>query len=175
MAEAVAAKWSGVPDAPADPGRRRMLVVSATAAAAMLVAGNDALRRSLAPALTPDEIVRSFSKARRDWTVELAVLHHLDIDRTYALALLWAALELDLDPAAGWRRKRALRLYDLYAAASDTAGRRALAELVRSRSGDPALLSRAARWFDATGPRRPRLWRTTDRTGRLLGIHLNRA
>jgi hypothetical protein len=151
-----------------------LLVVSAGAAAALFLAADPHLRTVLVPAtpLGPAEIVRSFAKPRWDWTVELAVLHRLDTDRAGALALLWAALELDLDPGQKWRLKPALRLYDLYAAASDAAGRTALAALVRSRSADPALLARATLWSDTLRAPHPRLWQTVGPDQRPLGIYL---
>ncbi len=150
--------WNALSAGEADPGRRRLLVVSASAAAALLLAANTPLLglvgSAAVPATTPADFVRTLPKRRWDWAVEFAVLHQLDLDRAHALALLWAALELDLDPSIRWRRKRALRLYDLYAAASDASGRRALAMLVTANSADPALLARAARWSDPS-PRRP--------------------
>lgn len=166
--------WGDSEDRPATLGRRDLLVVSAGAAAALFFAGDPDLRAAVAPPtpLDPAEIVRSFARPRWDWTVELAVLHRLDSDRDGALALLWAALELDLDPMQTWRVKPALRLYDLYAAASDTAGRTALAALVRSRSTDPALLARATLWSDTTRAPHPRLWQTVGPDHRPLGIYL---
>jgi hypothetical protein len=175
MASIVGSYWSGLSPGEVDHGRRRMLVVG-TSAAALILAGSLPLRQTITTlrslAITPAELVRSFAKTRWDWTVELAVLHHLEIDRAFALGLLWAALELDLDPAVKWRRKRAQRLYDLYAAATGAPGRAALALLVTARSSDPALLSRAALWADPSRHRRPRLWRTTAPDGRTLGIRL---
>jgi hypothetical protein len=153
-----------------------MLVVGASAAAALILAGSGPLQQTIAALrpspVSPADIVRSFSKGRWDWTVELAVLHHVDADRAFALELLWAALELDLDPGVKWRRKRAVRLYDLYAAASDPAGRAALARLVATRSSDAMLLARATLWTDTSRSRRSRLWRTTGPDGALLGIRL---
>jgi hypothetical protein len=172
----VGSDWSGLSAGEVDRGRRRMLVVGASAAAALILAGSLPLKQAIATLrsgpLGPADIVRSFGKARWDWTVELAVLHHIETDRGFALDLLWAALELDLDPAAKWRRKRGLRLYDLYAAAATDADRARLVRLVTSRSADPALLARAVLWADATRPRRFRLWRTTGADGRMLGIRL---
>jgi hypothetical protein len=107
--------------------------------------------------------------------VELAVLSRLDTDRAGALSLLWAALELDLDPTQKWRMKPALRLYDLYAAIADGSGRLALADLVRARSADPALLARATLWSDASREAHPRMWRTVGPDHRPLGIYLARA
>jgi hypothetical protein len=120
-------------------------------------------------------MVRAFPKARWDWTVELAVLHRLDTDRNGALALLWAALELDLDPTQKWRLKPALRLYDLFAAASETGGRLVLAALVRARSKEPALLARASLWSDPARSAQPRLWRTVGPDQAPLGIYLRPA
>ena len=174
LAGDMAARWSEVPASTI--GRRDLLVVGAGAAAALLIAGSEPLRRAIsASAASPADIVRSFPKSRWDWTVELAVLHRIDADRAGALALLWAALELDLDPAQTWRSKPALRLYDLYAAASDAAGRTALAALVRARSDHPALLARATLWSDALRPAHPRMWRTTGPDQQLLGIFLAQA
>ena len=177
MSALVGADWSSLSDGEVDRGRR-LLIVSASAAAALLLANSPPLRQTLAaltPAADPAGIVRSFGKARWDWTVELAVLHHVETDRAYALDLLWAALELDLDPKAKWRRKRARRLYDLYAAAAGAPGRAALARLVISQSADPALLARAALWADTSRSRPPRLWRAAGPNGRMLGIHLDAA
>jgi hypothetical protein len=169
----IATQWSDIPDGRAQLGRRDLLVVTAGAAASLLIAGRDPLARLLRQtATTPAELVRSFPKSRWDWTVELAVLSRLDADRAGALALLWAALELDLDRGQKWRRKPALRLYDLYAAASDPAGRAALAALVRARTTLPALLARATLWSDASRPAHPRLWRTVGPNRQPLGIHL---
>lgn len=170
----MAARWSKVPASTID--RRDLLVIGAGAAAALLIAGREPLRRAIsATGTSPAEMVRSFPKSRWDWTVELAVLHRIDADRPGALALLWAALELDLDPAQTWRQKPALRLYDLYAAATDAAGRTALATLVRDRSGHPALLARATLWSDASRPAYPRMWRTTGPDQQPLGIYLAQA
>lgn len=173
----IVSDWSDGSDGAAKIGRRDLLVVTAAAAAALLAAGNQPLRRTLALSarLSPSEMVRSFPKAHWDWTVELAVLQRIDTDRTGALELLWAALELDLDPAQKWRTKPALRLYDLYAAASDTAGRTALAAFVRTRSNHPALLARADLWADTTRLAHPRMWRTTAPDQRPLGIYLAQA
>jgi hypothetical protein len=166
------ADWSTFPD-DRSIGRRDLLVVSASAAAGLLVAGSGPLARLLvASTASPAEIVRSFPKPRWDWTVELAVLHRLESDRQSALDLLWAALELDLDPAQKWRLKPALRLYDLFAAASDRTRRMALAELVRARCTEPALLARATLWSDPARSPQPRLWRTAGPEGRPLGIYL---
>lgn len=171
MADATA-DWSGLPDG-RSLGRRELLVVTAATAASLLIAGREPLARLLTTgAVDPAAIVRAFPKPHWDWTVELAVLHRLDADRPSALALLWAALELDLDPTLAWRLKPALRLYDLYAAATVTAGRLALAELVRARSGEPALLARAARWSDPDRAARPRMWRTVGPDHQPLGIYL---
>lgn len=173
MATSIVSQWSGLPDGATRLGRRDLLVVSAAAAAGLLIAGRAPLARLLNQTATaPSDLVRSLPKSRWDWTVELAVLHRLDADRPAALALLWAALELDLDPAQTWRRKPALRLYDLYAAASDAAGRMALAGLVRARSTHPALLARATLWSDASRPAHPRLWRTVGPGHQPLGIYL---
>jgi hypothetical protein len=175
MAGDMAARWSEVP-APR-LGRRDLLVIGAGAAAALLMAGSEPLRKAIVPAalLTPAELVRSFPKNRWGWMVELAVLHRLDTDRNAALTLLWAALELDLDPAQKWHRKPALRLYDLFAALSDRPARTALASLVRTRSTDPALLARATRWDDPARAVETRIWRTTGPDGRPLGILIARA
>jgi hypothetical protein len=163
----MAARWSEVPASRL--GRRDLLVIGAGAAAALLMAGSEPLRKAIAPTmpLTAAELVRSFPKNRWGWMVELAVLHRLDTDRNAALTLLWAALELDLDPVQTWRRKPALRLYDLFAALSD---RPALANLVRTRSTDPALLARALRWDDPKRAADTRIWRTTGPDRRPLGI-----
>lgn len=173
----IASEWSVLSDGRAGIGRRDLLVMSAAAAATLLAAADPNLRRtlSLARPLGPAEMVRSFPKLRWDWAVELAVLQRLDADRAGALALLWAALELDLDPAQTWRQKPALRLYDLYAAASDPAARAALAELVRTRSSHPALLARASLWSDPSRAAHPRLWRTAGPDRRPLGIYLAEA
>lgn len=170
----IVSEWSGLPDGATKIGRRDLLVVTAAAAAALFVAGNQPLRRTIALSarLAPAEMVRSFPKAHWDWTVELAVLQRLDADRAGALAILWAAFELDLDPAQKWRTKPALRLYDLYAAASDADGRAALAALVRDRSAHPALLARATLWSDTTRAAHPRMWRTTGPDREPLGIYL---
>jgi len=142
----------------------------------LLIAGSDPLTRLVtAPMTSPAEMVRAFPKPRWDWTVELAVLYRLESDRNGALALLWAALELDLDPAQKWRLKPALRLYDLFAAASDSAGRLALADLVRARSSEPALLARATLWSDPARLPQPRLWRTVGPDLSPLGIYLTPA
>jgi hypothetical protein len=170
MAGDMAARWSEVP-APR-LGRRDLLVIGAGAAAALLMAGSEPLRKAIVPAalLTPAELVRSFPKNRWGWMVELAVLHRIDTDRNAALALLWAALELDLDTAQRWRRKPALRLYDLFAALSDGPARTALASLVSTRNADAALLARAARWNDPERDANTRIWRTTGPDRRPLGI-----
>ena len=177
MAGDMAARWSEVPASVGTIGRRDLLVLSAGAVAALLLADDKQLHRALALAapLSPAEVVRNLPKSRWDWAVELAVLHRIDADRPAALALLWAALELDLDPAQTWRNKPALRLYDLYAAASDAPGRTALAALVRDRSSHPALLARATLWSDASRPAYPRVWRTTGPDQQLLGIFLAQA
>jgi hypothetical protein len=170
----MAARWSKVPASTID--RRDLLVIGAGAAAALLIGGSEPLRRAIsASTASPADIVRSFPKSRWDWTVELAVLYRIDADRAGALALLWAALELDLDPAQAWRQKPALRLYDLYAAASDAAGRAALAALVRSHSKHQALLARATLWSDASRPAYPRTWRTVGPDQQPLGIYLAEA
>jgi hypothetical protein len=168
--------WSGSPDAAAI-GRRDLMVVTAGAAAALFLAADPKLGAAFsAPAtVSPADLVRSFPKPHWDWTVELAVLSRLDTDRSGALSLLWAALELDLDPTQKWRLKPALRLYDLYAATTDAAGRLALADLVRARSADPALLARATLWSDASREAHPRMWRTVAPDHRPLGIYLARA
>jgi hypothetical protein len=171
----IVSEWSDGPDGASKIGRRDLLVVSAGFAAALL-AGSGPLARAISRvAASPADLVRSFPKSRWDWTVELAVLGRIDADRPGALALLWAALELDLDPAQKWRTKPALRLYDLYAAASDTAGRTALAALVRARSDHPALLARAGLWSDISRAAHPRMWRTTAPDQRPLGIYLAQA
>ena len=171
----VVSEWSALPDG-RPIGRRELLVVSAATAATLLIAGSEPLARLVtAPAMSPAEMVRAFPKPRWDWTVELAVLHRLDSDRSGALALLWAALELDLDPTQKWRLKPALRLYDLYAAASDAAGRMALATLVRTRSTEPALLARASLWSDPDRTPHPRVWRTVGPDLSPLGIYLAQA
>jgi hypothetical protein len=168
--------WSGSPDSAATIGRRDLLVVSAAAAAALFFAADPKLRSTLgAAALSPVDLVRTFPKPHWDWTVELAVLARLDTDRAGALALLWAALEVDLDPTQKWRLKPALRLYDLYAAASDSSDRAALAMLVRARSTDPALLARATLWSDAARTAHPRMWRTVGPDRQSLGIYLAQA
>lgn len=170
----MAARWSEVPASTID--RRDLLVLGAGAAAALLMAGNEPLREAISDAaISPAEMVGSFPKSRWDWTVELAVLHRIEADRATALALLWAALELDLDPSQKWRAKPALRLYDLYAAASDAEGRVALAGLVRARSSHPALLARATLWSDRSRPAFPRMWRTAGPKGEPLGIYLAQA
>lgn len=175
MAGDMAARWSEVPASTID--RRDLLVLGAGAAAALFLAGSAPLRRAVQSTakLTPAETVRALPKSRWDWTVELAVLHRIEADRAGALALLWAALELDLDPAQKWRTKPALRLYDLYAAASDAAGRTALAALVRARSTHPALLARASLWSDTSRAAHPRMWRTAGPDNRPLGIYLAEA
>jgi hypothetical protein len=171
----VVTDWSTLPDG-RSIGRRELLVVSAATAATLLIAGSDPLNRLItAPVTSPADMVRAFPKARWDWTVELAVLHRLDTDRNGALALLWAALELDLDPTQKWRLKPALRLYDLFAAASETGGRLALAALVRARSKEPALLARASLWSDPARSAQPRLWRTVGPDQAPLGIYLRPA
>lgn len=166
--------WSDSPDTAA-VGRRDLLVVTAGAAAALFLAADPKLEAVFSPALSPHDLVRSFAKPHWDWTVELAVLSRLDTDRPGAEALLWAALELDLDPTQKWRLKPALRLYDLYAAIADGSGRLALAGLVRARSSDPALLARATLWADASREAHPRMWRTVGPDHRPLGIYLARA
>lgn len=175
MAGDMVARWSEVPASAID--RRDLLVLGAGAAAALFLTGSAPLRRAIrsTATLSPAEIVRSFPKSRWDWTVELAVLHRIEADRPAALALLWAALELDLDPSQKWRTKPALRLYDLYAAASDAAGRTALAVLVRTRSTHPALLARATLWADISRGAHPRMWRTAGPDDRPLGIYLAEA
>ena len=171
----VVTDWSELPNG-RSIGRRELLVVSAATAATLLIAGSDPLTRLVtSPVTSPADVVRAFPKPRWDWTVELAVLHRLDSDRNGALALLWAALELDLDPTQKWRLKPALRLYDLVAAASDTGRRLALAELVRARSTEPALLARASLWSDPARSVRPRLWRTVGPNQAPLGIYLGPA
>jgi hypothetical protein len=171
----VVSGWNARPDGHSI-GRRELLVVTAATAASLLIAGSDPLARLIAPsAASPAELVRSFPKSRWDWTVELAVLHRLDSDRNGALALLWGALELDLDPAQKWRLKPALRLYDLFAAASEASGRLALAEFVRTRSTEPALLARASLWSDPGRSAHPRLWRTVGPDHQPLGIYLTPA
>ena len=165
--------WSAVSGGDIRIGRRGLLVLSASAAAVLLMGGVPPLVQP--SALSPSEFVRALSKTRWGWQVELAVLQRLDADRAAALALLWAALELDLDPTQRWRRKHALRLYDLYAAASGGSGRLALSALVRSRSADPALLARADRWSQPARAPAPRLWRATGPDRRPLGILLGPA
>jgi hypothetical protein len=173
----MAARWSEVPASGTRLGRRDLLVISAGAAAALFVAADPQLRRTLAQpaALDPADVVRALPKSRWDWTVELAVLGRLDADRPAALALLWAALELDLGPRRKWRRRPALRLYDLYAAAADADGRASLAALVRERSSEPALLARASLWSEPNRSAHPRLWRTVGPDRQPLGIYLTRA
>ena len=173
----IATHWSDGPDGTAQIGRRDLLVVTAGAAVALFLAADPRLELTLgsAAALSPADLVRTFPKPHWDWTVELAVLARLDTDRAGALALLWAALELDLDPTQKWRLKPALRLYDLYAAAADGTGRAALASLVRARSTDPALLARATLWSDATRRAHPRMWRTVGPDRQSLGIYLAQA
>lgn len=163
--------WSAISAIDVDVDRRTMLILSAGAAAALLTAGKAALQQ-LPPADAARDILLGLSKDRWGWNVELAVLQRLDTDRRLALDLLWAALELDLDPMQHWHRKPALRLYDLYAAASDTEGRAALAALVRARSRDPVLLSRATNWSDPARTRRSPLWRTAGPGRRNLGIYV---
>ncbi len=177
MAGGMTARWSEVPVTDAALGRRDLLVIGAGAAAALFLASDNALRRAIALAapMPAMDFVRSIPKARWDWAVELAVLNRLDGDRAAALALLWAALELDLDPSQKWRIKPALRLYDLYAAATDAEGRAALAALVRERSSHPALLARATLWSDTSREAHPRMWRTTGPDQRPLGIYLTQA
>ena len=165
--------WSAVSGGDIRIGRRDLLVLSAGAAAALLLGGNALLVPPTPP--SPSDFVRALSKSRWGWQIELAVLQRLDTDRAAALALLWAAIELDLDPTQRWRRKPALRLYDLYAAASGESGRLALAALVRSRSADPALLARAGRWSQPARVPAPRLWRATGPARRPLGILLSPA
>ena len=171
------AQESAVPEPNSSIGRRDLLVVSAAAAAALFFAANQPVRRTIAlsAALTPAELVRALPKLHWDWTVELAVLHRFDSDRPGAMSVLWAALELDLDPSQTWRLKPALRLYDLYAAASDAPGRTALAALVRARSSHPALLARATLWSDTSRPAHPRLWRTVGPDRQPLGIYVAEA
>ena len=167
--------WSAVSGGDIRIGRRGLLVLSAGAAATLLIGGVGPLVEPAAPRLSPSEFVRALSKTRWGWQIELAVLQRLDTDRATALDLLWAALELDLDPAQRWRRKHALRLYDLYAAASGESGRLALAALVRSRSADPTLLARADRWSQPARAPAPHLWRATGPDRRPLGILLGSA
>lgn len=171
------ARWSEVPASEAAIGRRDLLVIGAGAAAALFLANDNVLRRAIALAapMPAADFVRSIPKPRWDWTVELAVLNRIDTDRGAALALLWAALELDLDPSQQWRTKPALRLYDLYAAATDVVGRSALAAFVRERSSHPALLARATLWSDTSRAAHPRMWRTTGPDQRPLGIYLAQA
>lgn len=167
--------WSGSPDTAAI-GRRDLMVVTAGAAAALFLAADPKLEAAFSSStLSPADLVRSLPRPHWDWTVELAVLSRLDADRPGALSLLWAALELDLDPTHKWRLKPALRLYDLYAAIADGNARLALAELVRTRSSDPALLARATLWSDAAREAHPRMWRTVGPDHRPLGIYLARA
>jgi hypothetical protein len=145
-------------------GRRELFVLSAAAAATLLTAGS-------APSLAAParDLVGAVGSARWGWTVELAVLQRLGKDRRAALELLWAALERDLTRPM---RKPSLRLYDLYAAATDSAGRAALARLVLARSSDPALLSRTLLWSDPVRQRRNSLWRTTGPDRQPIGIDL---
>ena len=172
MTAATAPYWSEV-SRDGRIGRRGLLILSAGAAAALLTAGNAPLLPGTP--ISPQDFVRSLGKARWGWTVELAVLQRFGNDRRAALDLLWAALELDLDPAQLWRRRPALRLYDLYAAAADANGRAALAKLVAARSSDPALLARAALWSDPARPPRSRLWRTMGPDRQPIGIALGGA
>jgi hypothetical protein len=167
--------WSAASGGDIRIGRRGLLVLSASAAAALMVGGSALLVQPMTRVLSSSEFVRALSKTRWGWQVELAVLQRLDTDRKAALDLLWAALELDLDPTQRWRRKHALRLYDLYAAASDEGGRMALAALVRSRSNDTSLLSRARRWSQPIPERAARLWRTIGPDRQPLGILLGPA
>jgi hypothetical protein len=169
--------WNGLPDSVANPGRRRVLVLSA-AAAASLVAGPTlpALGSTNTPLpLSPAEIVAAVPKARWGWMVELMVLRELPADRARAEAVLHAAIDLDLDPSATWRRKPALRLYDLKAAIGTPADRMALADLVESHSTDAELLARAARWRDPTRARPWRPWRTSLTDGTPLSIEIGPA
>ena len=169
MTVTTAPYWSEV-SGEARIGRRDLLVLSAAAAAFLLTTG----KQPIAARTSPQDFVRSLSKTRWSWTVELAVLQRYGHDRQAALDLLWAALELHLDPAQRWRQKPSLRLYDLYAAAVDSDGRVALARLVTSRSSDPALLTRAALWSDPSRQRRSSIWHTTGPDGP-IGIDLRAA
>lgn len=173
----IASEWSELPDDATRIGRRDILVISAGAAAALFLAGDNTMRHAIALSapMPSADFVRTLPKARWDWTVELAVLSRIDGDRSSALAMLWAALEFDLDPSQKWRTKPALRLYDLYAAATDAAGRASLAGLVRARSTHPALLARATLWSDTSRAAHPRMWRTTGPDQRPLGIYLAQA
>jgi hypothetical protein len=173
MRVATAPYWSEV-SGEARIGRRGLLILSAGAAVAFLTAGKSLpLGR---PTPTPQQFVRALSKNRWGWNVELAVLHQYAADRRYALDLLWAALEFDLDPAQRRQQRPAYRLYDLYAAASDASGRGALARLVvAAPSSDPALSARAQFWSDPSRRRGSRIWRTMGPDRRPVGIVLSDA
>jgi hypothetical protein len=172
MTVTTAPYWSEV-SGEARIGRRGLLILSAGAAAALLTAGKSLPLAS--PPLTPQQFVRALSKTRWGWNVELAVLHQYATDRRYALDLLWAALELDLDPAQRRQQRPAYRLYDLFAAASDASGRAALARLVEARSLDAALLARTQFWLDPARRRPLRVWHTIGPDRRPIGIVLNDA
>lgn len=174
MTVTTAPDWSEV-SGEARIGRRGLLVLSAGAAAALLAGSPSPLFPPAAPSLTAQQFVRSLSKVRWGWSVELAVLQHYPTDRRYALDLLWAALELDLDPTQRRQHKPALRLYDLYAAAAGHSGQTALAHLVTSRSSDPKLLARAALWSASARTRRSNIWRTMGPDRRPIGIVLRAA
>lgn len=166
MTVTTAPYWSEV-SGEARIGRRDVLVLSAAAAAFLLATG----KQPIAATVSPHQFVRSLSKTRWSWTVELAVLQRYGDDRQAALDLLRAAIELDLDPTQRWLQKPSLRLYDLYAAAVDSNERAALARLVTSRSSDPVLLARAALWSDPSRQRRASIWRTTGPDGP-IGVDL---
>jgi len=169
--------WNGLPDRLADPGRRRVLVLSAAAAASLIAGATLPVPASVATSvpLSPSEIVAALPKARWGWMVELMVLRELPADRARAEAILHAAIDLDLDPSATWRRKPALRLYDLRAALAAPADRLALADLVESRSNDADLMARAVRWRDPTRSRPSRPWRTSLTDGTPLSIEIGPA
>jgi hypothetical protein len=173
MTVATAPYWSEV-SGEARIGRRGLLILSAGAAAALLTVGNPLSSTLVIAPVSPQEFVRTLGKARWSWAVELAVLQRLDNDRRGALDLLWAALEVDIDPSQRRHRRPALRLYDLYAAATNADGRAALARLAAA-SSDPALISRASLWSDPTRSRRSPVWRTVGPDRRPIGIALSDA
>jgi hypothetical protein len=121
--------------------------------------------------LADDLLIATLPRRRWDWTIERLALARINTDRPAALRLLQAAFAIDLDPQSTWRRKRALRLYDLYAAAARPAERSELAALVLAspRSG-PALHARARLWADPERPSRARSWRTTGANGAPIGF-----
>ena len=168
MAKPAGSRWNADPDRAIDRGRRQIMLGAAALAAAVPFAAlpTDAV------ATDPRSFVRALGRQHWDRAVELTALRNIHPDRGIALRLLWAALEHDLDPRRLWRRKPALRLYDLYAALGTAADREALARLVQTATADLALLARATRWADPTRPIRPRIWRTIDATGAPLGIYI---